>query len=339
MSAIAAASDAATRRPMLSRRVLWYGFVAAILLPLGYEAVRVLVGNNFHALVPGRVYRSAQVNARNLEKLIRTHGIRTVINLRGSSDPMSWYLDECRVTHRLAVSQEDVSCSAGRFPPTHEFRRLVEILDHCEYPILLHCRQGADRTGLAAVLVMLLQSDLTLEEARRHMSVRYGHFPFGRPTNLDRYLDLYAEWLQATGRTHCPAAVREWIADERFPGDEVCRLEFLDFPASLPAGTPAAVKLRAHNLGRRPWHLRAGSNVGVHACFWIYDPEDRCVATGRAGLFDAVVPPEEAIDLTLALPSLAPGRYRLVADMVDEPHCFFFQVGSEPLERELIVVR
>src|SRR5438132_805594 len=206
MSAIAVApAETGRRRPPVRLRLLVYAGLAGLLLPVAYEAIRVLVGNNLHTLLPGRVYRSAQLSGRDLEKVIRNYGIRTVINLRGSSDPMPWYLDECRVTHRLNVSQEDVSCSAGRFPPSHEFRRLVDILDRCEYPILLHCRQGADRTGLASVLVMLLQTNLSVEEARRHMSVRYGHFPLGRPTNLDRYLDLYDDWLQETGRTHSPA--------------------------------------------------------------------------------------------------------------------------------------
>src|SRR5207248_6628521 len=122
----------------------------------------------------------------------------------------------------------------------------------CEYPILLHCRQGADRTGLAAVLVMLLQPDMSLEQARRHMSIRYGHFPLGRPVNLDRYLDLYTDWLEKRGGMHSPSAVRAWIADAEFPGDAMCRVEFLEFPATLHSGQRAALRVRAFNLGCKP---------------------------------------------------------------------------------------
>ena len=34
-----------------------------------------------------------------------------------------------------------------------------------------------------------------------------------------------------------------------------------------------------------------GTNVGIHLCYWVYDEGDRCVASGHAGLFEAVVPP------------------------------------------------
>ena len=61
------------------------------------------------------------------------------------------------------------------------------------------------------------------------------------------------------------------------------------------------------------------------------------MATDRAGLFDAVVEPGQGIDLTLALPALQAGRYRLLVDMIDEEQCWFFQTGSEPLEREIEV--
>jgi hypothetical protein len=57
----------------------------------------------------------------------------------------------------------------------------------------------------------------------------------------------------------------------------------------------------------------------------------------KAGLQDAVVPPGDSIDLTVAIPPLRkPGRYRLQIDIVDEQQCWFYQTGSQPLEVELI---
>ncbi len=333
--------ETATSTPQSRHRrrlLLWLG-LTVVALPVAVESFRVFLGNNFHTLIPGRVYRSAQLSKSALERIVQSHGIRTVINMRGCSDPSPWYLDECRVTHERNVAQEDVSFSAGRFPLSHEVRRLVEILDRCEYPALLHCRQGADRTGLAAVVVKLLQSDVSLEEARRHMSLRYGHVALGRPANLDRYLDLYSSWLTRRELSHSPAVFRDWLRDDQFPGDNMCRMELVEAPATIPSGRPRGVAVRAHNLGTKPWKFRRALNAGVHVCFWIYDAEDRCVKSDRAGLFDETVEPGDSIDLTLALPSLAAGKYRLIVDMIDESHCYFFQVGSEPLERDLVVVQ
>jgi hypothetical protein len=212
------------------------------------------------------------------------------------------------------------------------------VLDHAEPPLLLHCRQGADRTGLAAVAVLLLQTDTDLLTARRQLGLRYGHVAVQRAAHLDRFYDLYAEWLLNNGLTHSPGVFRQWAEEEYCPGECRCVIEPLEFPASLARGRPARIQVRVHNSGLGPWRLRPENHAGFHLGFVLKDAEDRGVLSGRAGLFDAVVQSGESIDLTLVIPAIREiGRYRLVADMVDEQHCWFYQTGSEPLERELEV--
>src|SRR5262249_5725542 len=157
-----------------------------------------------HTVVPGRVYRSAQQSGPELEHTIARFGIRTVVNLRGNCDPLSWYLDECRATHNGNVSQEDIRFSAGHLPSPHEVRRLLEVLDRSQYPILLHCRRGADRTGVASAMVLLLQTTQGLPQTRHELGPRYGHLAIGRPAYLDGFLDLYQEFLQNEELTHAP---------------------------------------------------------------------------------------------------------------------------------------
>jgi hypothetical protein len=50
-----------------------------------------------------------------------------------------------------------------------------------------------------------------------------------------------------------------------------------------------------------------------------------------------VVEPGQLHETTLVLPRLTPGRYRVIIDMVEEGHCWFYQAGSEPWEEELVV--
>src|SRR5262249_9730162 len=139
------------------RRMISNCLFILLLLATGGEAYRVFVGSNFHPVIPGRVYRSAQLSPEELQQRLQAKGIRTVVNLRGCSDPLPWFLEEARVTHRLNVCQEDICFSAGHLPAVGEMRRLVEVLDRTEYPILLHCRRGADRTGMSAAVVLLLR--------------------------------------------------------------------------------------------------------------------------------------------------------------------------------------
>jgi protein tyrosine phosphatase (PTP) superfamily phosphohydrolase (DUF442 family) len=337
-----ATSDAGSlpkaRRAWRWWRVVVHGCIVGLLLACGAEAGRVFLMGNFHVVVPGHVYRSGQLSDVELDAVIGKHGIRTIINLRGCCNPTSWYLDECRATHRRGVNQEDIGFSAGRLPPVQEIRRLVEILDRTDYPILFHCNRGADRTGLASAVALLLMTDASLAEGRRQLSPRFAHLALGRPGNLDRFFDLYSEWLEAQGATHSRGTFRHWLVQEYCPGECRCRLELLSVPESVLCGEPFTIKVRCHNTSIKLWRLQKESNAGIHLWVVLLNTRGEYVGHGKAGLFDAVVGPGESIDLYVALPAVAqPGSYRLRADMTDEQHCFFSQTGQEPLEWELEV--
>lgn len=323
-------------RPRLSLgRVVLRGCLVGLLLTLGLHAGYILLGTNFHTVLAGQVYRSAQLPASHLERLIRSRNIRTIINLRGCCDPEAWYLDESRVTHRNNVSQEDLGFSAGRLPSVVAMHQLLDVLDHSEYPILFHCHKGADRTGMASAIALLLRTEMPLEEARRQLGFRFGHLPLGRTANIDRFFDLYQEWLTEQGLAHSSAVFRRWVEQDYCPGECRCRLEVLDRieqPMHLEPCQPAALRVRCHNTSIKPWRLRPGDNAGVHLGFVLSNDKGQRVGEGKAGLFHASVPPGDFIDLTVVLPSLGgPDRYELRLDMVDEQHASFLQAGSEPL--------
>ena len=330
--------DRAGRRASKRWHAIVWGCGLAALFWVGAEAFGIFLGANFHMIVPGRVFRSAQLSGRALEQKLRVWGIRTVVNLRGNCDPSPWYLYESRATNRLNVCQEDISFSAGHLPSVSEVRRMVEVLDRTDYPILLHCRRGADRTGMAAAMVLLLQTNASLRQACEQLGLRYGHLALGRPANLDWFLDLYGEWLQTKRLAHTPARFRRWLEEDYCPGECRCEIQPLEVPSAVVQGQPFALRMRFRNTSIKPWRLQAGSNAGIHGCYSLWDPLGNFVESGRAGLFEAEVPPQQSIDLTLALPALAhPGPYRLQVEMVSEQHCFFHQAGSEPLEQELDV--
>jgi hypothetical protein len=301
----------------------------------------VLLGPNFHTVIPGQVYRSAQLSASALDRFIRSKHIRTVVNLRGCCDPEPWYLDEGRVTMRGDVSMEDLGFSASRLPSTVTIRQLVEVIDHSDYPILFHCHKGADRTGMASAMALLLRTDTPLAEAREQLGWRFGHLSLGRTASIDRFFDLYQEWLSEHQQSHAPDVFRNWIEHGYCPAECRCRLEILDRteqPLHFSPCQPTALHVRCHNTSIKRWHLRPGSNAGVHLYYVLSNDRYQRVSEGKAGLFEASVLPGEFIDLTVALPGVAgPGCYELRLDMVDEQHAYFLQTGSEPLIRRVEV--
>jgi hypothetical protein len=334
------APPAAVRARPLPGRIL-RGGLGVLVVGLGLYAGYVLVGPNFHTVIPGALYRCAQPSAAGLERLVRRYGIRTVINLRGCCDPLPFYLDECRVANRLNLSQEDVGLSANRLPSPQALRQLVDILDASQYPVLLHCNKGADRSGLASAAALLLLTDTPLEKARAQVGPRYGHLPLGRTVHIDRFFDLYQEWLAGQGLAHSPAAFRRWALEDYCPGECRCQIEVLDryaSPLPVPPDRPAAFRVRCRNTSIKPWYMRADSNAGIHAAFLLQDDQNRWVSDGRGGLMDRTVRPGEWVDLTLAVPvPFRPGRYELRIDMVDEQHAYFMQAGCEPLVWQLEV--
>src|SRR5262249_20006714 len=80
------------------------GFAAGVLVQAG----DVCLGGNFHAVVPGKVYRSAQLSSEALGECIHDHGIRTVINLRGENADEDWYRREVEVTAKSGAAFRDV---------------------------------------------------------------------------------------------------------------------------------------------------------------------------------------------------------------------------------------
>jgi hypothetical protein len=329
-----------TRRQALFR-ALSAGSLTGLLVAAGAEVYQLVIGGHVHEVIPGLVYRCSHPSPARLEALVKRYGIRTVVNLRGSCDPTPWYLEESRATVRLDLSQEDLPFSASRLPSVPVIRELVEVLDHSEPPILVHCHQGIDRTGMASTMALLLYTDTSLDEALHQLSPRYGHVPLGRTGNIDRFFELYGEWLAARGLTHSRAIFRHWVEQEYCPGECLAAIEILEprgNPLVISGGEPLAIRVRCTNRSVKPWRFRPGTNAGIHVLWQVHTLNDELVEEGRSGLFHAEVPAQSAIELTLALPSIEKaGCYRLRMDMVDEQHAHFHQLGPEPLEVELDV--
>jgi Tyrosine phosphatase family len=222
-------------------------------------------------------------------------------------------------------------------------RHLLEVLDRSERPVLIHCHKGADRTGMASALALLLFTDADVSEARWQLAPPNGHLRLGRPANMDRFFDLYEEWLAAQGQRHSPDALRRWVRHDYCAGEGSAVIEVVapaGRPLRLPRSQPVLVRVRCHNTSVKTWHFQPGTNAGIHVRYVVLDEQQRGVGSEeRAGLFEALVPPGQHLDVMLPLPPLhQAGPYLLRVDLADEQHGSFLQLGSEPLFWELEVL-
>ncbi len=300
------------------RRLAQWGLALAGVV-VAAEAARVFAGSNRHTVIPGRVYRCSQPSADGLRGQILDHNIRTVLNLRGPSlaPPADWYTDELATTHALGVSQEDVTLSAYLPPPPAELRRLVDILDHTEYPLLVHCKQGADRTGLVSAVILLLTTDASVSEARRQLWPWYGHMPVGKTAAMGRVLTQYENWLPENGSDHTRDRFRHWLLTAYRPEAAASELAWVEPPPTLVAGRSAVVTLRARNVSAEPWELCPGDLAGIHLLYSVSDPTGKQIVRERAGLVRRTILPGGLFDFALIVPPLPAGRHVLTAELMD----------------------
>jgi protein tyrosine phosphatase (PTP) superfamily phosphohydrolase (DUF442 family) len=188
-----------------------------LLLPLGFLAWNRAT-NNFGTLAPGRIYRSGQMPAESLARTIRARKIHTVLNLRGANPSEPWYRDERSATLGAGSTQIDIAMSSCLWMSRAQLRTLVRVLDTCEYPLLIHCQWGAERTGLASAFAELLRPGGTLDDARGQFSIRYLFLPLKDGAIMPEHLDQYEAWLRALGKPHHPDLFRRWVAEGYRPG-------------------------------------------------------------------------------------------------------------------------
>src|SRR5262245_25326937 len=182
-----------------TRRALAAGVVLGVLLAGVAQVYDVTLGGNVREVIPGRLYRCAQPSADGLEALVRRHGIRTVVNLRGDNVGEPWYERERQTARRLGVAFVDVGLWAYHPPLADQLCLLVDTLRGAEYPVLVHCNSGGDRAGLASALGVLLQTAADVPAARGQLAWWLGHNPLGMAACHDRLLDRYDEWLRGRG--------------------------------------------------------------------------------------------------------------------------------------------
>lgn len=131
--------------------------------------------DHFHVVEKGRCFRSKQMTASNLERRIKEHGIRTVINLRGRADS-GWYRAEKALLKKLDASLIDIELDAHNHPTKESLALLLLSFRASAFPILIHCEHGLDRTGLASALWSFEEMRLSTKECEKQLSfLGYGH--------------------------------------------------------------------------------------------------------------------------------------------------------------------
>ena len=139
----------------------------------------------------------------------RRHGLRTVLNLRGhrpicGSDALGRARAET-----LGLVHADAPFESRGAPQKDRILRLAALFAELPEPILIHCKSGADRTGLVAGIWLLLQGR-PVEAAIAQLHWRFGHIAASKTGILDAFFRDYAAFLAARG----PKPFLQWLRED-----------------------------------------------------------------------------------------------------------------------------
>lgn len=153
------------------------------------------------------IYRSAQPSPEDLARWIDQYGLRSLINLRGANPGADWYLTEQAVAARL--QRWDIGLTSTKLPRRHQLIELLGQLTQLDRPLLVHCEQGRDRSGLAATMVQLSRENGRLDQAEAELPL-LSHL-IRRETVGRQLLDQYLAWLDRRGFAHSPSRFTDFV--------------------------------------------------------------------------------------------------------------------------------
>src|SRR5438128_6914764 len=93
-------SEGRRGRQSLGQARLIVGLALTSILVVAASHCLGRLGENFHIVIPGCVYRSGQLSSESLAERADREGICSVINLRGANPGQTWYNQECAVARR-----------------------------------------------------------------------------------------------------------------------------------------------------------------------------------------------------------------------------------------------
>ena len=170
--------------------------------------LRAIIPNFYQ--VDELLYRSNHPSPRRLSHLKRL-GIRSVLSLRGSGKNTPSILER-NACERLGLELKFIRMRTGVLLSPNTLLDLLNELRTMPKPMLVHCKSGADRTGLAVTLYLHVLKNMPLDQARRALSWRYAHWKWGQAGIIHALLDTYAADHIATGINF-----ERWVATQYDP--------------------------------------------------------------------------------------------------------------------------
>ena len=156
-----------------------------------HACLRIL-WNNLSCVDPSaKCFRSGHPS-RILLKNMRDRGVRHVLSLRGGEN-LAHNERERYLCEKLGLTYINIPMSSCKPPSKDTLIALSKTFEEINQPLLIHCKTGADRTGLAIGIYSLCKQRNDANKAVEHLSIKYLHFGIGNKSILKKFFKFYSE--------------------------------------------------------------------------------------------------------------------------------------------------
>lgn len=149
-------------------------------------------------------WRGNQPSAGQVHRLAQ-RGIRTIVSLRGLGN-IGASLFEIEAAKKANVELISFRMSSRGAPRPACVNELIELMRRIETPVLFHCKSGADRSGFAAGVYLLVTGQGSVQDAKAQLSWRYLHFKGAKTGLLHEFFCEYERYCEQQ-----PVAFQQWV--------------------------------------------------------------------------------------------------------------------------------
>jgi protein tyrosine phosphatase (PTP) superfamily phosphohydrolase (DUF442 family) len=164
---------------------------------------------NTRTKVADGLYRSGHPMPYQLRAAQRT-GVRSVISLRGAETHIGSNQLEWQTCQELKLPLVHYPIGSRDTPSREQVQEIIRLFRTLPRPILVHCKSGADRAGLASTIFLLTEEHRPIDEAMKQLEFwRHGHLKQAKTGVLDKFFETYRAYQQANRST----TFEDWLAN------------------------------------------------------------------------------------------------------------------------------
>ena len=161
--------------------------------------LRLLYHNFFK--IDDNIYRCNMPTPQRIKKYKNIHGIKTIINCRGTKRDGGWLL-ESEACEKYDIELINLNARSRAAPDKELIMRADEMFKRIKYPALIHCKSGADRAGIVSALYKLLYCKESPKNAKKQLSLKFLHIKHAKTGILDKFIEEYENFLNKNKNFH-----------------------------------------------------------------------------------------------------------------------------------------